>query len=160
MHVLVVHCGDSRDMNNHYPPVCYPSDGWMAVEASPNLDRVLVVEGRQFPVREYGFKSYLVDGREDVIRVFGAFILPDGTMTREIDDISRQSERLSVAVQGVAQMQIIASGRVSVEDAMSAAEEVLSGMTMLFDALHVERGPDRAPGGVAGMTEAEQGASS
>ena len=28
----VIHCGDVRDMNGHYPPSCYPSSGWHARE--------------------------------------------------------------------------------------------------------------------------------
>ena len=27
--LLIVHCGDARDMNGHYPPVCYPGHGWV-----------------------------------------------------------------------------------------------------------------------------------
>lgn len=140
MHVLVVHCGDARDMIGHYPPICYPSAGWTEMPADANSDRTLTVLGRPFPVREYGFKGYLEGGREEVIRIFNAFILPDGTVTRDIDDINRQSERLSVAVQGVAQVQVITSGRVTTDEAIGAAEEVLSGMNGLLDALRVGQG--------------------
>ncbi|MEO1008339.1 MAG: exosortase-associated EpsI family protein [Planctomycetota bacterium] len=31
--VLIVHCGDVRDMMGHYPPICYPSNGWSVDEA-------------------------------------------------------------------------------------------------------------------------------
>jgi hypothetical protein len=137
VHVVLVHCGDARDMIGHYPPICYPSAGWMPMPDEPNHDHVLNVSGVAFPVREYGFKGYLHGGREDTIRIFNAFILPDGVVTREIDDVNRQSERLSVAVEGVAQLQIITQARLPVEEAMSAAEEILSGMTELFGALQV-----------------------
>ncbi len=140
MHVLVVHCGDARDMIGHYPPICYPSAGWTEMPAHANSDRTITVMGRPFPVREYGFKGYLEGGREEVIRIFNAFILPDGTVTRDIDDINRQSERLSVAVQGVAQVQVITSGRVSADEAINSAEEVLSGMNGLLTALRVGQG--------------------
>ena len=30
VHVLVVHCSDARDMIGHYPPICYPSSGWVS----------------------------------------------------------------------------------------------------------------------------------
>ncbi len=136
VHLLVVHCGDARDMIGHYPPICYPSAGWEPTEP-PNRDVTLSVNGMSLPVREYGFKGYLEGGREDVIRIFNAFVLPDGAITREIDDIHRQSERLSVAVQGVAQMQVITSGRLSDEDAIAAAEEILGGLGAMFEALDV-----------------------
>ena len=30
--LLVVHCSDARDMQGHYPPVCYPANGWILPE--------------------------------------------------------------------------------------------------------------------------------
>lgn len=140
VHLVIVHCGDARDMNGHYPPICYPSNGWMELPAPANPNHVLTVMDHPFPVREYGYSSYLADGREEAIRILNAFILPDGNVTREIDDINRQSERLSVAVQGVAQVQVITSGRVPIADAISAAQEILNGMEGLFDALRFGQG--------------------
>jgi hypothetical protein len=143
--VLIVHCSDARDMIGHYPPICYPSAGWE--ESDPaNRDLTLSVSGIPFPVREYGFKGYREGGREEIIRIFDAFVLPDGTVTREIDDINRQSERLSVSVQGVAQLQVITSGRVSADEAVVAAEEILGGMSGLFAALGASANTDAAKG--------------
>jgi hypothetical protein len=143
VHVLVVHCNDARDMIGHYPPICYPSTGWLQTPVAANPDHTLTVQGLPFPVREYAFKGYLDGGREDSIRIFNAFILPDGTVTRSIDDMNDQAERLSVAVQGVAQVQVITPARVPFAEARSAAEEILSGMTVLFDALDVGRGASK-----------------
>src|SRR5215212_3483805 len=28
---LLIQCRDARDMGGHYPPVCYPASGWVAV---------------------------------------------------------------------------------------------------------------------------------
>ncbi len=33
--LLFVHCGDARDMNGHYPPVCYPAHGWKLGDTQP-----------------------------------------------------------------------------------------------------------------------------
>jgi hypothetical protein len=145
VHLVVVHCGDARDMIGHYPPICYPSAGWEPID-QPNQDLVLSVNGWPLPVREYGFKGYLEGGREDVIRIFNAFVLPDGTATRDIDDIHRQSERLSVAVQGVAQLQVITPGRVSDEEAIAAAEEILGGLGAMFESLGVTPAGDGGDG--------------
>lgn len=143
VHVLVVHCNDARDMMGHYPPICYPSAGWLQMPLPTNSDHTLTVQGQAFPVREYAFRGYLNGGREDSIRIFNAFILPDGTVTQSIDDMNDQAERLSVAVQGVAQVQVITPARVPFAEARSAAEEILSGMTVLFDALDVGRGASK-----------------
>jgi len=32
---MIVHCGDVRDMIGHYPPVCYPANGWKPGPSAP-----------------------------------------------------------------------------------------------------------------------------
>ena len=75
--------------------------------------------------------------------MFTAFVLPDGTVTREIDDINKQSERLAVTVQGVAQMQVVTPAAMPLDQALDAAQELLGGMDGLLHALNVGQG---APG--------------
>ncbi|HWP40988.1 MAG TPA: hypothetical protein VNL70_08680, partial [Tepidisphaeraceae bacterium] len=36
--LLLVHCRDVRDMLGHYPPICYPAQGWKQQSVQP-LDR-------------------------------------------------------------------------------------------------------------------------
>ena len=136
--VLVVHCGDARDMIGHYPPVCYPSSGWVALDGDgPPHATIRLRDGVELPVQSYGFRRMHEHGREVRIRIFNAFVLPDGSTTRNISDINRQSERLAVAVQGVAQLQVITSTDVSRAEAVTAAAEVLDGLRDLLDALRV-----------------------
>lgn len=140
VHVLMVHCSDSRDMVGHYPPICYPSAGWEMEPVSEQEELTLRAGSMELPVRQYRFRGIRERGREDNIRIFSTFILPDGSVTPDKDDMYSQSERLSVAVQGVAQFQVITSGLVPLEQAISDAEEILSGMQGLFDALQAADG--------------------
>jgi len=137
IHVLLVHCSDARDMRGHYPPVCYPSSGYVAMEQETGGEVTLNAAGRLLPVETYAFER--MRDRTDVerIRVFNAFILPDGTVSRQIDDINAQSERAPIASLGVAQLQLITPASVSLDDAIAAGNEILSGMTDLLDALRV-----------------------
>ncbi len=32
--LLFIHCSDARDMQGHYPPVCYPAHGWTIVDST------------------------------------------------------------------------------------------------------------------------------
>lgn len=143
MRVLVVHCGDARDMIGHFPPICYPSAGWLEVNVVGKDEVTLMVNGQALPVRQYGFRCIGERGRAETIRVFNAFILPDGRVTVDIDEINRQSERLAVSVQGVAQLQVITSASVPLQEAVDAANEILNGMPVMFDALKVGQGVGR-----------------
>src|SRR6185503_4134420 len=124
LNILVVHCGDARDMIGHYPPVCYPSAGWLDVEPEPGADTTVRAGSIELPVRAYRFRRIREHGQEDVIRILNAFILPDGSMTRDIDDINRQSERLAVSVQGVAQVQIMVAAAMPLDEAKRSAGEL------------------------------------
>jgi hypothetical protein len=139
LHLLVVHCSDARDMIGHYPPICYPSAGWVAVPV-PDPDAQLVLDDRPVPVRTYIFQRVRENGVEETIRVFSAFVLPDGTVTREFGDLRGQSERLAVATQGVAQIQIISAAGISRAEAIEAAGELLTGMPALPEALGIGQG--------------------
>jgi hypothetical protein len=141
VHVLMTHCGDARDMIGHFPPICYPSSGWIQRTVPHGGDHTLNAGAYALPVREYVFSRPRDRMREDVIRVFNAFILPDGRVTPRIEEINRQSERLAVSLQGVAQLQIIMLASVPLPEALEAAEELMAGMTNLLDALHVSKEP-------------------
>jgi hypothetical protein len=140
MHVLVIHCGDARDMIGHYPPVCYPSSGWVAREPEGGMDLALRVLDQRFPMREYRFSRARNLAGEDVIRVFNTFVLPDGLVTPHIEAISRQSERLAVTVRGVAQVQVIMMATVPAAQAQAAAAELLNGMSELLQTLAIREG--------------------
>jgi hypothetical protein len=141
VHILITHCGDARDMIGHFPPICYPSSGWIPRSAPFAGDHVLHAGGLELPVREYIFSRPRDRTREDVIRIFNAFILPDGRVTCHIDDINRQSERLAVSRLGVAQFQVITLAAVPLEEALTAAGELLGGMSELLEALNVGKEP-------------------
>ena len=139
MHILVIHCGDARDMIGHYPPVCYPSSGWMSRDPQA-ADRVLRVLDQEFPMREYCFSRARHLAGEDSIRIFNTFVLPDGLVTPKIEAINRQSERLAVTKRGVAQVQVIMMATVPVEQAQAAAAELLNGMSEMFQTLAIREG--------------------
>lgn len=135
--VLVVHCSDARDMIGHYPPICYPSSGWLPeVSDERAIDELELADG-VLPVQVYRFRRIRDHGSLQQIRIFSAFVLPDGTPTREIDDINQQSQRLAVSTRGVAQLQIITQAHLPRAEALEAASEILRGMRHLFETLRV-----------------------
>lgn len=134
-HILIVHCSDARDMIGHYPPICYKATGYVAADPGYRPEQaVWLRSGSTLPVRAYRFRRASDRGTTE-IQIFNAFILPEGTTTRNIEDINRQSERLAISVQGVAQLQVITSGAMPREDALDATTELLVGMPDLWRAL-------------------------
>ena len=139
LHVLVVHCSDARDMIGHYPPICYPSSGWVRLPA-PGDDLVLNLSKGEIPVRVYRFRRAMENGTDETIRILSSFILPDGSATPNRDEINRRSERLALSVQGVAQVQIISSDDLPLSDVAEATVELLEGMPEVLGALGIGQG--------------------
>ena len=139
--LLVVHCMDVRDMGGHYPPVCYPSAGWLFDEAASG-EETLEVGGCQLPVAMYAFRR-IVDGiRESRIRIYNFFVLPDGGVTADIAELRGRSERLALSAQGVAQIQIITTLEMPHAEAVAAANELLEGLAGLLTPLGIEPGDE------------------
>ena len=124
-------------MIGHYPPICYPSSGWLPEVSDESVENELQLTDGLLPVHIYRFRRIRDQGAPQQIRIFSAFILPDGTTTRLIDDVNKQSQRLAVSTRGVAQLQIITPAQLTEAEAQEVASELLMGMGDLFDALRV-----------------------
>lgn len=137
VNMLIVHCSDVRDMLGHYPPVCYPSNGW---SAQGGESATIVLNGREVSARMYEFDRTVAGGRTVGIRIFNFFILPDGQFRGEMVDIYEQSERLALSIKGVAQVQLITSVDMPVESSIDAVNDIGDAMAELFEELGVGKG--------------------
>ncbi|TVQ61642.1 MAG: exosortase-associated EpsI family protein [Phycisphaerales bacterium] len=107
--VLVVHCGDARDMNGHYPPVCYPAHGWLMqrrAQASVPVGRSLL------PAMRYEFtRPEEVGGslNRDGMVVANLFVLPGlgGEVVLDMSAVERVARSAERSGLGAAQVQVI-----------------------------------------------------
>lgn len=123
--VLVVHCTDIRDMTGHYPPICYPSAGWVAEGAPRGVPAAIQLDSRTIPVRKYHFSRTLDRGRTVGIRIYNFFIMPDGSISTEMDELYANAGRMAVATQGAAQFQVITFSDLSEIEAEQVAADLL-----------------------------------
>jgi len=122
--------------------VCYPNAGWIPRErdatGGKNGETVtLNMHGLTFNAQMYEFSRLQGWTEEQRIRIFNFFALPDGTLTHDINHVSKGTRWLGSSVHGVAQIQLITDSRISDEQAQSAATEVLEGMKHLMNSLGV-----------------------
>lgn len=104
--VLVVHCADVRDMMGHYPPRCYPSNGWDMLETRE--DAIERSRGGPIPVMRY--RVSLQDGSTRYARVIAnTFVVPraDDPLGRDDDALDRVTRTRWSSGLGAAQVQII-----------------------------------------------------
>ncbi|MEO0586651.1 MAG: hypothetical protein AAF078_03335, partial [Planctomycetota bacterium] len=103
--VLIVHCTDSRDLIGHYPPVCYPANGWttrdeeaIALRAAGETDNVSATKYR------FGRGDALAEQQMDL---FNFMVLPDGTLAPDMRAVERASQDYRKKFFGAAQVQIL-----------------------------------------------------
>lgn len=111
--LLMVHCGETRDMVGHYPPVCYPGRGWTLEESRS----VRITEGAlDASAREYRFRR-VVGGADEGMFVINFFVLPgaDSPLADDIQSVNAASESPRRAVLGAAQVQLLTDVSMPVE---------------------------------------------
>lgn len=117
--LLIVHCSDTRDMVGHYPPVCYPAHGW--VEDARHATTV-TLEGASYPAMDYDF-SRVVQGAEQKLSVLSFFVLPNGRIVGDREDLDSAAGRRSASQLGAAQIQIVGDATASESQRRQAVEE-------------------------------------
>ncbi|MEQ8317107.1 MAG: exosortase-associated EpsI family protein [Phycisphaerales bacterium] len=132
--ILVVHCGDVRDMMGHYPPVCYPSNGWDVIEAEgESIERS---RGGPIPVTRY--RVTRDDGTASFARVIAnTFVVPraDSPLGRDdgvLDTVTRT--RWSSGL-GAAQVQIITDAQMDGQTRERIERAVADELQGLIDAV-------------------------
>ena len=130
--LLVVHCSDARDMQGHYPPICYPASGWLLSGSDAESECILTVGGQKVAMRVYEFHRMEGWGSERSLRVFNYFLMPDGETTSKFSDLSRLPVRYPYSLQGIAQVQVITSGDWSFDGSLEAVRELLTGVSDLL----------------------------
>lgn len=134
--LLVVHCGDARDMAGHYPPICYPAHGWQQVTIANDPRAVVVSIGdATIPMCVYGFRRTDDLGTEHRLRVFNCFLLPNGEAAIDMDAVRQLADRPSITTHGVAQVQIVMSGGVDLDLSEQAVSQLLTGVSSLLAVL-------------------------
>jgi hypothetical protein len=104
--LLIVHCGDVRDMIGHFPPICYPANGWTKGEQS---DEDRAIANTTATTRNYVF-SRDEDLRDIGIMVTSVFVVPtdDGLLISPDRNVIERAGRFGeTARRGAAQIQIV-----------------------------------------------------
>jgi hypothetical protein len=125
---LLVQCKDARDMAGHYPPNCYPGQGWRLANAQPMDWRI---GDRVIGGKEYEF-TRVETGQPISLFVCSLMILPSGTFVRDISEVRAAAADYLRQFYGAAQIQLVLDGSVPAEERKSIfCELVGANMPML-----------------------------
>jgi hypothetical protein len=128
---LLVHCEDARDLIGHYPPSCYPSQGWEQ-RASRMADSA--VDGLGIEGMEYIFASNRLDAASEVI-VYNFMLLPNGSTCRDLNGLRSSAKDFRQRSFGAAQVQVLFDASVPVEKRRELVVTVVRAHRVLIDAI-------------------------
>lgn len=104
VNLMLVQTRDSRDMGGHYPPICYPGQGWKQEMAGTN--RKLVIDGRSVPFMYYRFSKPNFD-RTTEITIYNFFALPAKGFAPDMDSVRAAAADYRYRAFGAAQIQVV-----------------------------------------------------
>jgi hypothetical protein len=121
--LVVIHCKDVRDLQGHYPPICYPGHGWTTGAASEDVE--LEVEGMRIPLRRY---EYHRDSFESEIRtiIYGCFVMPGREVALGMETVREAASDYRDRVFGAGQIQVVFTGGMLRSEEESVARELLA----------------------------------
>ncbi len=132
VNVLLIHCRDARDMSGHYPPNCYPANGWTP-EGNARVS-TWTMWGREVPVAEYAFTRREIQGDLRAV-VYDFFILPTGAFVTEMNDVRRASGDYRMRPYGAAQFQVVFDASVPEDERRQVALRLLEPLGPAVDVL-------------------------
>jgi hypothetical protein len=141
--LLFIQCRDARDMGGHYPPVCYPASGWVAVvdENTTDLedkgrDMTWTVGSKTIIGKEYKFTGSQ-DGQTITRVVDNLLILPRGSncYVRSMRDIRHVAADYLRQFYGAAQIQLIFDGAVPEDERREVFSELIGKNMNLLNVL-------------------------
>ena len=100
---LLVQCADARDMEGHFPPVCYPHSGFEGGGARPVTIHAgdLVARGAEYEfAREY-------QNRRTEVTVMNFVLLPQGGFGDGMREVRRLAGTYTERFYGAAQIQLV-----------------------------------------------------
>ncbi|MEM0913138.1 MAG: exosortase C-terminal domain/associated protein EpsI [Planctomycetota bacterium] len=118
--VLIVHCTDSRDLIGHYPPVCYPGNGWKSDGQTPAALGVPGYESIDSTRYEFKQGDQLTERR---IAIFNFMVLPDGQIVHDMDAVSTASQDYRRKFFGAAQVQVLVPPDLSLDEQTQLAAQ-------------------------------------
>jgi hypothetical protein len=125
------HCADAHDMAGHFPPRCYPANGWTSRAARPHDWRVgdLLFTGMEY---EYYIENL---GRSQSTVVANCMLLPSGQIVRDMDGIARSIAGIKGQWSGTGQFQVHFDSSVTEEQRDEAVRSLIQGYLPVITAV-------------------------
>jgi hypothetical protein len=131
--LLVVHCKDTRDMVGHFPPNCYPANGWVQLDERAEF---LTWSGQEHPAVRYTFARGTL-GQKREMSILNFFVLPDAELpvVATMSEVNRAAQASARAGLGAGQIQIMADLSMPEDEREQAVAEFVRALDPVIGAI-------------------------
>ncbi len=144
--LILVQCGDTRDLAGHYPPACYPGQGWALRDQEDvpvEIGEAAKDRGGPLPMRRYAFTRASFSQESSQI-VYSSFIIPGQRPVPDMGAVHAAASDYRARSFGAAQVQIVLSEPVAREEERLIVSELLGSAAAAISA--IERGREGGEG--------------
>jgi hypothetical protein len=133
--LLIVNCGDARDLMGHYPPICYPSQGEEELEKQ-RVARIWHLPNMDIHGMEYHFAAKSPTDQDQT--VYNFFVMPlvpsltvshkelDGVICPDIDSVYTSGEDYQRRYYGATEFQLVTGPQMTPQKRDQALIDILT----------------------------------
>jgi hypothetical protein len=118
----MVHCVDVRNLENHYPPHCYPATGYTMLSQAA---REWEIDGLRIPATEYQFARMAIDPSTAVV-VENFMVLPKIGIVRDMGPVSEVADDVRRRTYGAAEFQVLFGAGTTATERTAITRELLA----------------------------------
>jgi hypothetical protein len=121
---LLTQCRQAGNMEGHYPPNCYPSRGYAAVDGPGDgvgTERTWTAGNRTLTGVEYFFERR-IQGRVNRTAVYNFMVLPEKGVRPDMESVNASAEDYQQRYYGAAQFQLVFGGPLALATPEARAE--------------------------------------
>ena len=118
-------------MAGHYPPVCYPANGWTPQTATKMK---WTAAGKVLAGMEYEFAQVLPE-RSSTVTVDHLFVLPEGLAADDIKRVRKLASDYRRHFYGAGQIQVVFNDHIDATERQEITEVFLSASRTVIDAI-------------------------
>ncbi len=126
--LMIVQCRDTRDMAGHFPPICYPSNGYTSIAGTddrPGEERDWYINGMHIPGVEYRYATTR-RGITERQAICNFMIVPGKGIVRDMDGVRKAAEDYQQRYYGAAQVWVVMDANLPVEQRNEIFEQIMT----------------------------------
>ncbi len=143
--LVIIQCRDPRDMQGHYPPICYVAHGQTLDSAAPRT-WTLAAEGEPLTLdgRVYEFSAH-AGGQSLRVFVYNILLVPGVGAVEDMSSIYEAASSYQRRLHGAAQIQVTVSADLPPHRRDEVAADLIAGIEPALRAILADHAPASSP---------------